>query len=272
MATSEQVLPLDEALTQLRIRAGVDDEMVTGSIPVAIQLFEQEIGHALIDVEVSGEMPAPRGESSIYIPHAAVYGVVLGTQALKPLRDRLVSIIDEAIAEPIADPAGTLLTNTLTALRDRLALVFDYEGVTEIAEGVQEALADANYTPLSRTLAAHGLWSQLLTLARDAGQSPRFNPTTGYTKIDAPDDDWADELKESEEPVRYHAFVGTPFVDISEVWRNSIKLLLSYVYHTRGGLEDDPKDVRPLALSMVVSDRVIPASGDGLNAPPYDIR
>ena len=268
MATSEQILTLAEGLSQLQLRAGVDDEMVTGSMPVAIQLFEQEIGYALIDIEVSGMMPAPLREGDIYIPHAAVYGAVLGSDGLKPLRDRLLAVIDGAIANPIAGAPGDLLTETLGVLRDRLAATFDYTGITGIAQGVQEALQDASYTPNSRLVEAIEVWSALVARARDAGQSPRYDPTSGYTRLEPPDDDWTDALKESEQPVQYHAFVGTPASRITPVWRNAIKLLLSNVYYTRGGLEDDPKDVRPLVSSMVVSDRLLPAIGDGLNAAP----
>ena len=171
MVIQSQLITRAEALAQLRLRPGVYDDEIDTVLPLAVEAFEREIGHAVIDIEIAGAMPPPVSTKPIYIPHSFVYGVVLGDTGLAGFRSRIGTIIDAVIAAPMnLDEQAQI---AIAAIQSDLAITFSYASLTNLAAGLYNVLQDEAYSDNAQVTAALELWNSLST----TGTLRRYRPS-----------------------------------------------------------------------------------------------
>ena len=268
MATQDEVISLLEAKRAARIEGTtIYDTEIGAAIPVAIEQYEDLSGRYLVDTEKVGVLPSLTADSAIYIPYGNIYGVVIGDVSLSSIKRRLDDGSDDSVIPfvlanlPSQPQEQATLRSQVTSIRADLTRSFTVDDVLRDANGLQNILTAFSYTQGSAPLITHAVIASLQALSRKSNTAGRYDPTTGYTKIDPPTDGWADDLVSSQDPLDFYAWVGTPAAEIRSKWKSGIGVLTQYNFNLIGGQRDDPMDVRPLVASSY-SDPLLIAGGD----------
>ena len=257
MATREELVTLAQALTQLRIRAGVADDEVNTLIGSAIELFEKRRNFKIVDVEVNATITAPGADADIVIDYGNVRGALVG-QSLSALRNRLddntdASLIGFVLDHPETERSYGTLAVQFQALRALMLTAFDWSALNTVAASARTALADSNYTEGNAFNDSIALQELIAGYANRVPSKTVQSDVFAETTLKPPSGGWPSVVTDSND-LKWYAYVGVPAADIRKSWRLAVLSIIAGLWRARGGGYYDLDQTFDLVDTLTKSD------------------